>query len=84
MAKRIVEETLANGEKRYCVQSNTLFGIPCWWSTMTILTDGGVSTSAEFSSLEAARNFLGKSIAFVNQFHKVIELHLGGESLTIR
>lgn len=44
MAKRIVEETLANGEKRYCVQSNTLFGIPCWWSTMTILTDGGVST----------------------------------------
>ena len=51
MAKRIVEETLANGEKRYCVQSNTLFGIPCWWSTMTILTDSDVSTSAEFSSL---------------------------------
>ena len=51
MAKRIVEETLANCEKRYCVQSNTLFGIPCWWRTMTILTDSGVSTSAEFSSL---------------------------------
>ena len=71
MAKRIVEETLANGEKRYCVQSNTLFGIHCWWSTMTILTDSGVSTSAEFSSLEAARNFLGKSRAVVSR--KVIE-----------
>ena len=62
---------IANGEKRYCVQSNTLFGIPCWWSTMTILTDSGVSTSAEFSSLEAARNFLGKSRAVVSR--KVIE-----------
>lgn len=72
MAKRIVEETLANGEKRYCIQSNTLFGIPCWWSTMTILTDDGVSTSAEFSSLEDARNFLGKSRAVVSR--KVIEL----------
>lgn len=71
MSKRIVEETLANGEKRYCVQSNTLFGIPCWWSTMTILTDSGVSTSAEFSSFEAARNFLGKSRAVVSR--KVIE-----------
>lgn len=71
MAKRIVEETLANGEKRYCVQSNTLFGIPCWWSTMTILTDSCVSTSAEFSSLEAARNFLGKSRTVVSR--KVIE-----------
>lgn len=71
MAKRIVEETLANGEKRYCVQSNIFFGIPCWWSTMTISTDSGVSTSAEFSSLEAARNFLGKSRTVVSR--KVIE-----------
>ena len=71
MAKRIVEETLANGEKRYCVQSNTLFGIPCWWSTMTILTDSGVPTSAEFSSLAEARAFLGRDRAVVSR--KVIK-----------
>ena len=71
MENRIVEETLANGDKIYCVQINTLFGIPCWWSTNTILTDSGVSTSAEFSSLDAARNFLGKSRAVV--IRKVIE-----------
>ena len=71
MAKRIVEETLANGEKRYCVQSNTLFGIPLWWSTMTILTDSGVSTRAEFSSLDKARAFLGIDRVVVSR--KVIE-----------
>lgn len=61
MTKRIVEETLANGEKRYCVQSNTLFGIPCLWSTMTILTDSGVSTSAEFSAWRLHETFLEKA-----------------------
>lgn len=71
MTKRIVEETLANGEKRYCVQSNTLFGIPCWWNTMTILTDNGVSTSAVFNSLEKARAFLGRDRAVVSR--KIIE-----------
>mgnify|MGYP006896536109 FL=1 len=71
MAKRIVEETLSNGEKRYCVQSNTLFGIPLWWSTMTITTDSGVLTSAVFSSLEKARAFLGRDRVVVSS--KVIE-----------
>ena len=73
MAKRILEKTLANGEKRYCVRSNTIFGIPTkWWHTMTILVDNNISTDAIFSSLENAKLFMGVGRQVVNR--KVIEV----------
>ena len=57
MAKRIVEETLANGEKRYSVQKNTILGIPAWWHTMSFMTDDCIHCEATFDTLDKAISF---------------------------
>lgn len=58
--KRILEETLSNGEKRYCVQSNTLFGIPIkHWHNVSIEVDDVIKADAVFNTLEEAQEFLG-------------------------
>lgn len=58
--RRILEETLTNGEKRYCVQSNTIFGIPTkFWRNVTMETSDDLPVGAVFDTLEEAKFYLG-------------------------
>ena len=63
--KRIVEETLQNGEKQYRCQSNRrFFGliIGDWYTMTTHYYFGGseeITCNAVFSTLEEAQRFLG-------------------------
>lgn len=66
MAKRIVEETLANGEKRYSVQKNTILGIPAWWHTMSFMTDDCIHCEATFDTIDKAISFCGLDKQVVN------------------
>lgn len=72
MAKRIVEETLANGEKRYSVQKNTILGIPAWWHTMSFMTDDCVHCDATFDTIDKAISFSGQDRQVINS--KVLEI----------
>lgn len=74
MAKRIVEETLINGEKRYSVQKNTILGIPAWWHTMAYLDDENacICHKATFDTIDKAISFCGIDKQVVNS--KVIEI----------
>lgn len=73
MAKRIVEETLANGEKRYSVQKNTILGIPAWWRTMAYLDDDDCTChEATFDTIDKAIRFCGLDRQVVNC--KVLEI----------
>lgn len=74
MAKRIVEETLANGEKRYSVQKNTILGIPCRWRTMAYLDDDDacICHEATFDTIDKAIRFCGLDKQVVNS--KVLEI----------
>ena len=73
MAKRIVEETLANGEKRYSVQKNTILGIPCRWRTMSYLDDDAcICHEATFDTIDKAIRFCGLDKQVVNS--KVLEI----------
>lgn len=73
MAKRIVEETLANGEKRYSVQKNTILGIPCRWRTMAYLdNDTCIYHEATFDTIDKAIRFCGLDKQVVNS--KVLEI----------
>lgn len=73
MAKRIVEETLANGEKLYSVQKNTILGIPCRWRTMAYLDDDAcVCHEATFDTIDKAIRFCGLDRQVVNK--KVLKL----------
>ncbi len=73
MAKRIVEETLANGEKRYSVQKNTILGIPCRWRTMAYLDDDAcICHEATFDTIDKAIRFCGLDKQVVNS--KVLEI----------
>ena len=72
MAKRIVEETLANGEKRYLVQKNTILGIPAWWHTMSFMTDDCIHCEATFDTKEKAISFSGQDKLVVSS--KVLEI----------
>lgn len=74
MAKRIIEETLANGEKRYSVQKNTILGIPAWWRTMAYLDDDDACTchEATFDTIDKAIRFCGLDRQVVNC--KVLEI----------
>lgn len=74
MAKRIVEETLANGEKRYSVQKNTILGIPCRWRTMAYLDDDDACTchEATFDTIDKAIRFCGLDRQVINS--KVLEI----------
>lgn len=74
MAKRIVEETLANGEKRYLVQKNTILGIPCRWRTMAYLDDDDACTchEATFDTIDKAIRFCGLDRQVINS--KVLEI----------
>ena len=72
MAKRIVEETLANGEKRYLVQKNTILGIPAWWHTMSFMTDDCIHCEATFDTIDKAIIFCGLDKLVVNS--KVLEI----------
>lgn len=72
MAKRIVEETLANGEKRYLVQKNTILGIPAWWHTMAYLDDACTCHEATFDTIDKAISFCGLDKLVVNS--KVLEI----------
>lgn len=74
MAKRIVEETLANGEKRYSVQKNTILGIPAWWHTMEYLDedDACICHKATFDTIAKAISFCGIDKLVVNS--KVLEI----------
>lgn len=72
MAKRIVEETLANGEKRYSVQKNTILGIPAWWHTMSFMTNDCIHCEATFDTIDKAISFCGIDKQVVNS--KVLEI----------
>lgn len=73
MAKRIVEETLANGEKRYSVQKNTILGIPCRWRTMAYLDDDAWTChEATFDTIDKAIRFCGLDRQVINS--KVLEI----------
>lgn len=73
MAKRIIEETLANGEKRYSVQKNTILGIPCRWRTMAYLDDDAcICHEATFDTIDKAIRFYGLDKQVVNS--KVLEI----------
>lgn len=72
MAKRIVEETLANGEKRYLVQKNTILGIPAWWHTMSFMTDDCIHCDATFDTIDKAISFSGQDRQVINS--KVLEI----------
>lgn len=73
MAKRIVEETLANGEKRYSVQKNTILGIPCRWRTMEYLDDDALTChEATFDTIDKAIRFCGLDRQVINS--KVLEI----------
>lgn len=74
MAKRIIEETLANGEKRYSVQKNTILGIPAWWRTMAYLDDDDACTCREatFDTIDKAIRFCGLDRQVINS--KVLEI----------
>ena len=59
--KRIVEETLGNGNTRYRVETNRIFGlIPCKWHTDTFY-DGerDMTFDAVFSTIDEAYSHLG-------------------------
>jgi hypothetical protein len=77
--KRIVEETLANGKKRYKVQSNKKFFelITCDWYTISIpyVGDGwDAMVPAIFNDLESAQRVaFGKSSGEIVVETKVIE-----------
>lgn len=59
MAKRIVEKTLVNGEKRYSVQKNTILGISYRWRIMTYLDDDAcICHEATFDAIDKAIRFL--------------------------
>ncbi len=73
MAKRIVEETLANGEIRYSVQKNTFCGIPCRWHTMAYLDDACICHEATFDTIDKAIRFCGLDRQVVNS--KVLKLN---------
>ena len=75
MAKRIVEETLANGEIRYSVQKNTFCGIPCRWHTMAYLDDDDacICHEATFDTIDKAIRFCGLDRQVVNS--KVLKLN---------
>lgn len=75
MAKRIVEETLANGEKRYSVQKNNILGIPAWWHTMAYLDDDNacICHKATFDTIAKAISFCGLDRQVVNS--KVLKLN---------
>lgn len=68
MAKRIVEETLSNGEIRYSVQENTFCGIPCRWHTMAYLDDDDacICHEATFDAIDKAIRFCGIDKQVVN------------------
>lgn len=73
MAKRIVEKTLANGEKRYSVQKNTIWGIPYRWRIMTCLDDDAcICHEATFDTIDKAIRFCGLDRRVVNS--KVLKL----------
>lgn len=73
MAKRIIEETLANGEKRYSVQKNTILGIPAWWRTMAYLDDDACTChEATFDTIDKAIRFCGLDRQVINS--KVLEI----------
>lgn len=73
MAKRIVEEALANGEKRYSVQKNTILGIPCRWHTMAYLDDDACTChEATFDTIDKAIRFCGLDRQVINS--KVLEI----------
>lgn len=72
MAKRIVEETLANGGKRYSVQKNTILGIPAWWHTMSFMTNDCIHCEATFDTIDKAISFCGIDKQVVNR--KVFEI----------
>lgn len=75
MAKRIVEETLSNGEIRYSVQKNTFCGIPCRWHTMAYLDDDDacICHEATFDAIDKAIRFCGLDRQVVNS--KVLKLN---------
>lgn len=73
MAKRIIEETLANGEKRYSVQKNTILGIPAWWRTMAYIDDDACTChEATFDTIDKAIRFCGLDRQVINS--KVLEI----------
>lgn len=73
MAKRIVEETLANGQKRYSVQKNTILGIPAWWHTMSYVDDKDCTYhEAKFDTIDKAIHICGLDRQVVNS--KVLEI----------
>lgn len=75
MAKRIVEETLFNGEIRYSVQKNTFCGIPCRWHTMAYLDDDDacICHEATFDAIDKAIRFCGLDRHVVNS--KVLKIN---------
>lgn len=59
--KRIVEETLGNGNTRYRVETNRIFGlIPCKWRTDTFY-DGerDMNFDAAFDTIDEAYSHIG-------------------------
>jgi hypothetical protein len=59
--KRIVEETLGNGNTRYRVETNRILGfIPCKWHTDTFY-DGerDITFDAIFDSIDGAYSHIG-------------------------
>lgn len=78
MAKRIVEETLANGEKRFSVQKNTILGIPAWWHTMEYLDDDNACVKDLMSKDKLAEDELidlrGALTLLCNRYEKRIRV----------
>lgn len=81
MAKRIVEETLYDGTKKYRVQNNTIFGIPtCWWfdEGIQMITNANnfnthCTVAAVYDTLHDAENYL--TIKGCVQSRKVIKTY---------